>query len=275
MVTDLKERVEIAYDGSSEIYDAIISSAMVEATNKLLSNIEIIEDPVALDIGCGTGISTFELIKRCHGKGHFYGIDISRGMIEKAVLKAKEQEIENASFTQGDAESLDFEDSMFNLVISNETLHWVPDKQKVFSEIHRVLKPGGQMAVRFNGEFDHREVVSIIEKIASKNTDNKKDLEPLAHFFQTLLSLEDALSIIEGVGFSDHNIFALHSIGFWKPEVYIKMSDSFASFWQVGLSEDRLAGLRQMMLDEARKLASSKGLTISGYYIFAYAKKSM
>lgn len=116
---------------------------MTKSSIKLLRDLDIPEDPVVLDVGCGTGISTFKMMELCENKGAFYGIDISKGMVDEARKNAKSLGYTNVSFKRGDAESLDFPDDMFDCVISNYTLHWVPDKRQAFAEMYRVLKPEG------------------------------------------------------------------------------------------------------------------------------------
>ncbi|MFX0203216.1 MAG: class I SAM-dependent methyltransferase [Candidatus Hodarchaeota archaeon] len=138
-----KRKVESRYDETSTEYDSFACDVMTKSSIKLLRDLDIPEDPVVLDVGCGTGISTFKMMELCENKGAFYGIDISKGMVDEARKNAKSLGYTNVSFKRGDAESLDFPDDMFDCVISNYTLHWVPDKRQAFAEMYRVLKPEG------------------------------------------------------------------------------------------------------------------------------------
>lgn len=85
-------------------------------TNLLVRDLKIPENPTVLDVGCGTGISTFELIKKVHGRGKFYGIDISQKMIDVARARASDMGYENAEFIKGDGERLEFPESSFDLL---------------------------------------------------------------------------------------------------------------------------------------------------------------
>ena len=60
------------------MYDETVSRRMISASNILLRELKIPENPTVLDVGCGTGISTFEVMKSAKGEGKFYGVDISR-----------------------------------------------------------------------------------------------------------------------------------------------------------------------------------------------------
>ena len=146
-----KEKIEKAFDDYSSLYDESTGESMVYLTNLMLRETKIPKIPVCLDVASGTGISTFELLKRCNGKGTFYGIDISQSMIEIAENNASKYGFTGINFKKGDAEHLEFPDSMFDLVICNMSFHFFPDKKKALSEMYRVLKPGGQVALLYWG----------------------------------------------------------------------------------------------------------------------------
>src|SRR5438093_13599235 len=79
-------------------------------------------------------------------EGHVTGIDMTPAMLAKARAAAAEMAVTNVDFVEGEAERLPFEDS-FDVVISNGVIDLIPDKDAVFSEIHRVLVPGGRIQV--------------------------------------------------------------------------------------------------------------------------------
>jgi ubiquinone/menaquinone biosynthesis C-methylase UbiE len=79
--------------------------------------------------------------------GRVTGIDMTPEMLAKARASAEEMGVANVAFVEGEAESLPFPDASFDVVISNGVIDLVPDKEAVFSEIHRVLKPGGRIQV--------------------------------------------------------------------------------------------------------------------------------
>ena len=72
----IKDRVERTFDYTSTNYDNYVEKTMTLTSNLLLREVKIPENPTALDVACGTGISTIELVKRCNGLGSFIGIDI-------------------------------------------------------------------------------------------------------------------------------------------------------------------------------------------------------
>lgn len=100
-----------------------------------------------LDIGSGAGIDCFIASKKVGLNGKVIGLDMTPAMLETARRNASEGGYTNVEFRQGDAESMPIADSSTDWVISNCVINLAPDKRKVFSEIHRVLKPGGRISI--------------------------------------------------------------------------------------------------------------------------------
>ncbi|CDX23746.1 Type 11 methyltransferase [Mesorhizobium plurifarium] len=99
-----------------------------------------------LDIGCGAGGITLHLVAT-HGAARATGFDVERPVIEKARRGAIRQGLEDrVSFVQAPPGPLPFTDASFDVVFSKDALLHVPDKDALFAEIFRVLKPGGVFA---------------------------------------------------------------------------------------------------------------------------------
>jgi len=100
-----------------------------------------------LDLGSGAGNDCFVARSFAGEKGKVTGIDFTEAMIEKARLNNEKLGYNNVEFVQGDIEEMPLPDNSFDVVISNCVLNLVPDKDKAFQEIYRVLKPGGHFCV--------------------------------------------------------------------------------------------------------------------------------
>ena len=100
-----------------------------------------------LDVGCGAGTDSLVAAQMVGAQGRVTGIDMTPDMLEKARASARELDVENVEFVGGEAEELPFADAAFDVVISNGVIDLVPDKEAVFSEIHRVLRPDGRIQI--------------------------------------------------------------------------------------------------------------------------------
>ena len=99
-----------------------------------------------LDIGCGSGGIALHLLER-HGAAHATGFDIERPVIEAATKRAAARGLsDRASFVQAPPGPLPFADASFDVIFSKDALLHVPDKDALFADIFRVLKPGGVFA---------------------------------------------------------------------------------------------------------------------------------
>lgn len=100
-----------------------------------------------LDLGCGAGFDAFIAARKVGPSGKVIGVDMTREMLDKAVANAAKLGYENTQFILGDIEALPVEKDTIDIVISNCVINLAPDKDKVFAEAHRVLKPGGKLYV--------------------------------------------------------------------------------------------------------------------------------
>jgi arsenite methyltransferase len=100
-----------------------------------------------LDLGSGAGTDSLVAVQMVGPRGSVTGIDMTPEMLAKARSAASEIGVSNVDFVEGEVESLPFEDESFDVVISNGVIDLIPDKDAVFSEIHRVLGPGGRIQI--------------------------------------------------------------------------------------------------------------------------------
>ncbi len=100
-----------------------------------------------LDLGSGGGLDCFLAAKKVGESGHVIGVDMTPEMLEKARASAKRMGVTNVEFRHGFLEDLPVDDSSVEVTISNCVINLSPDKAKVFSEVFRVLRPGGVLAV--------------------------------------------------------------------------------------------------------------------------------
>jgi arsenite methyltransferase len=100
-----------------------------------------------LDLGSGAGTDALIAAQIVGGQGHVVGIDMTPEMLAKARSAASEMGATNVEFVEGEAEHLPFPDESFDVVISNGVIDLIPDKDAVFTELFRVLAPGGRLQI--------------------------------------------------------------------------------------------------------------------------------
>jgi SAM-dependent methyltransferase len=105
------------------------------------------EGATVLDLGCGAGTDLLIAAQMVGPEGRAIGIDMTPSMLECARQSAREMGLENVELYQGLIETLPVEDRSVDVVISNGVIDLVPDKDAVFAEIDRVLRPGGRLQI--------------------------------------------------------------------------------------------------------------------------------
>lgn len=102
---------------------------------------------VVVDLGSGGGLDVFLAAQKVGSGGRAIGIDMTPQMVELAKRNLSESSFDNVEFHLAEIEAMPLESNSVDCVISNCVLNLVVDKRKAFSEIYRVLKPGGRLAV--------------------------------------------------------------------------------------------------------------------------------
>jgi SAM-dependent methyltransferase len=100
-----------------------------------------------VDLGCGAGTDSLVAAQMVGQNGHVTSIDMTPEMLEKARAATAELGLTNVDFLEGEIERLPLANESVDVVISNGVIDLVPDKDAVFAEIFRVLRPGGRMQI--------------------------------------------------------------------------------------------------------------------------------
>lgn len=144
-----------------------------------------------LDLGSGAGFDCFLAAERVGPEGKVIGVDMTPEMLEKARENSRKDGITNTEFRLGEIENLPVADSSVDIVISNCVINLSTEKEKVFSEVLRVLKPGGRLMV--SDIVLTKELPDII----------RKNVSAYIGCISGAVLKEEYLDIIDSTGFKD------------------------------------------------------------------------
>lgn len=167
------------------------SAASALSCGSPVSHADVKEGEVILDLGSGGGIDVFRASKLVGPTGKVIGVDATPEMLFKARDLAEKHGYGNVEFRLGEIERLPVESGTVDLVISNCVINLVPDKRRAFTEIQRVLKPGGRIA--------------ISDMIATKKHEGELEIDPdeWAACIAGAVTLEEYERTLRETGFAE------------------------------------------------------------------------
>jgi arsenite methyltransferase len=127
----------------SRVPDATVESFAGVANHWLLGRVDA--GSVVLELGCGAGTDLLIAAQMTGPTGRVIGVDMTAAMLERASASAREMGLANVELHESLIERLPVDDASADVVISNGVIDLVPDKDAVFDEIDRVLRPGGRV----------------------------------------------------------------------------------------------------------------------------------
>ncbi|MEJ5363320.1 MAG: methyltransferase domain-containing protein [Spirochaetota bacterium] len=163
---------------------------------------------VCVDLGSGRGTDVLRMADAVGSNGFVYGIDISSGMIAKSKELSDKFGYTNVVFIQSDLETLPLADTSCDVIISNCTINHVNNKQNVFNEIYRILKPGGRC------------IISDIYSIGQVPLEYKNDPNAVAECWAGSIPKDEYLAIIAQAGFPEIEILE-ESQPYPKGSIYV------------------------------------------------------
>lgn len=150
---------------------------------------KIREGDTVLDLGSGAGLDCFLAARKVGATGKVIGVDMTEEMIKRATANAEKYGYKNVQFRLGEIENLPIEDNRVDVVISNCVLNLVPDKERAFREIYRVLKKEGRV------------YLSDIVLLENLSDEIRNDEELLAGCVGGAVLRDEYLGIIKKAGF--------------------------------------------------------------------------
>jgi SAM-dependent methyltransferase len=161
---------------------------------------ELHEGETVLDLGSGGGIDVLLSARRVGASGKAYGLDMTDEMLELARANQREAGVENVEFLKGEIESVPLPADSVDVIISNCVINLSGDKQRVFREAARVLRPGGRFAVS--------------DVVADEGMDEatRRDMEQWTGCIAGALTRAQFAAGLEEAGFTDVEIVETHRV---------------------------------------------------------------
>ena len=171
-----------------------------------------------VDLGSGRGTDVLRMAEEVGENGFAVGVDVSEGMLAKARTNAAKLGIANVNFIHSDLETINLDDNVADLVISNCTINHISDKQKVWNEVYRILKKGGRF------------VVSDIYATSPVPEEYKNDPVAVSECWAGSVTRDEYMKTLVNAGFASIEILE-------ESEPYTKGKAEVASFTIFGMKE--------------------------------------
>lgn len=186
--------MEITYTEINKRYSDLAESSCCLSCGGAINYSEARPGEVCVDLGSGRGTDVLRLAENVGKDGFVYGIDISEGMIQKAISTANRLGVTNAEFIHCPLENIKLGDNIADLIISNCTINHASDKQSVWNEVFRILKKGGRF------------VVSDIYATGSVPEEYRNDPVAIAECWAGSVTRSEYLEQLSSAGFSSLKI---------------------------------------------------------------------
>jgi SAM-dependent methyltransferase len=189
-----------------------------------------------LDLGSGAGIDCFLAARKVGRTGRVIGVDMTPEMLERARENARKGGFDNVEFRLGEIENLPVGDERIDVIISNCVVNLSVDKERVFSEAHRVLRPGGRLMISD---------IVLTKEIPARL---RNSISGYVGCISGALLREEYLGLIEKAGFAD---------------VRVVSDQSFAGgAGEDGLGEEIMSELGVTREELARMLRATRSIRV-------------
>jgi arsenite methyltransferase len=208
----------------------------------LLDKVKIGKGLKVLDIGFGTGFPLIEIAQRLGETSMVYGIDPWKEANDRALLKITKHVINNIVIVNGYAEKLPFDNSFFDIIVSNNGINNVEDINKTFAECSRVSKKGAQFIFTMNLDKSMMEFYDVLKDELEKENNENAVEKIKKHIYEKRRPLNELKQLL------NENDFKVNEV--LQNRFYIRFADGSSMF--------KHSFIKDWFLDNWKKIVESE-----------------
>ncbi len=153
------------FDETASEYDMVVTPSRKLQARALVDELTLTGDEQVLEIGCGSGLVSLELMYKLAKRGSLTAIDLSPNMLSLCREKLIAAGYHDVDLRPGNSLNLPFPDNSFDVIASSNVIPWVDDQDRFVSEAKRVLKPDGRLGLIALHPEVYREIFAAIDDI--------------------------------------------------------------------------------------------------------------
>lgn len=194
------EQAKRAYALYAPVYDRLFGWVFQKGRSATVARLDPQPGERILEVGVGTGLMLPLYPRHCS----VMGVDVSEEMLERARVRAEEQDMQHVELRHMDGGGLEFRDDTFDAVVAAYVVTAVPDHRAVVREMVRVCRPGGRILLT-NHFSDDNSLLGVLERVTSPAFEHAG--------FRTDLTVGD---VVQDNNLSVVDVQPVGVLGFWK-----------------------------------------------------------
>jgi SAM-dependent methyltransferase len=218
-----------------------------------------------LDVGCGTGFVTEEMIAR-FGIPRVTGVDPSEGMLER--FREKLGDRVEATLIHAGVHDMPVPDDAFDAVVSGMAFHWFPDKPGAVTAMARRVRPGGALGILASGAGTDAEFRAILEAIEPPVPPGWTEVFDIIQ-----RSADEVAGWIEAAGLEVIDAWEERRVRRTDPDAYLARISAVASHLSAGMDPDEAAAHRERVVRAVHAAAGPRGFEYAFVKLFAIAHR--